>query len=500
MKQVFTIFCFVAAMLLFQKEAFAQPKHGFTYRMLWYNYVNPSPAWSDWSDVFDTDGRGFELAYNRKIQKNTYLVVPVKFGVGKYADENGVFGNNGVLMGNLDALIQYNLFKYGSVLNPTLHLGAGSTWDTDNKNVDFNLPAGIGFNLRLMDNVYLNAQSQYRFSLENRGGWHHGAGFVIYFGDDGPKDRDKDGVTDDMDKCPDVFGVASLAGCPDRDGDGITDADDKCPDVPGVAALAGCPDRDGDGIGDAEDACPDEKGIAAFKGCPDTDNDGIEDKNDKCPREAGPASNQGCPVRDRDGDGIADADDACPTEKGPAATKGCPDRDGDLVVDKDDACPDKKGDPAHKGCPDTDADGVYDNDDRCIDKPGPASNKGCPEIKKEDKAKVELAVKAVQFETGKATLLASSTKILDDVAAVLVKYPEYSLNIGGHTDDVGDDKMNQDLSERRAKTVYDYLVAKSVAAARMMHAGYGETKPVADNKTKAGRDTNRRVEFDLFIK
>jgi len=499
MKQILSSFCLVLALLCIQQEAFAQPTHGFTFRQIFYNYTVPSPAWSDWTDVWaQADGRGIEMSYSRRIQKNTYLVFPFKVGIANYAKGDEA-PTRDKLMGNLDVLLQNNLFKHGNVLNPTIHLGIGSTWNTDDNQFDFNIPAGLGLNLRLMENVYLNVQSQYRFSIEKRDGWHHGAGFVVYFGEE-KKDRDGDGITDELDKCPDVPGIASLMGCPDRDGDGITDLEDKCPDVAGVPALAGCPDRDGDGITDADDSCPDEKGVPAFNGCPDTDSDGIADQNDKCPKEAGPASNQGCPIRDRDGDGIADADDACPSEKGPVATKGCPDRDGDLVIDKEDACPDQKGSTAHKGCPDTDGDGVYDNEDRCITQAGPASNKGCPELKKEEKAMVELAVKAVQFETGKAVLLASSTKILDDVAGILVRNTAYSLNIGGHTDNVGDDKMNQVLSEKRAKAVFDYLVGKGVAAIRMTSAGYGETKPKGDNKTKAGRDLNRRVEFDLFIK
>jgi outer membrane protein OmpA-like peptidoglycan-associated protein len=280
----------------------------------------------------------------------------------------------------------------------------------------------------------------------------------------------------------------------------VADGDDKCPDVPGLVAMMGCPDGDADGITDADDACPTEKGLAAFRGCPDTDNDGIADASDNCPREAGPASNKGCPILDKDGDGILDKDDACPTVKGVASAKGCPDRDGDSVADSNDACPDKAGSAAHKGCPDTDGDGIYDNEDRCPDKPGVAALKGCPEIKKEDKAKLERAIKLVQFESGKATLLKQSYTVLDEVVSVMNQYPEYSLNINGHTDSQGDDKMNQDLSERRAKACYDYLVSKGIAAARMASAGFGETQPVADNKTKAGRDQNRRVVFELFVK
>ena len=500
MKQLFTILSLAVVLLLLQQETFAQPNHGLTIRSVWYNYDNPNPDWDNVGDIFDAnDTRGIELGYNRRLDKNTWLVVPFKIGLANSRRGNGTIRRSD-LLSNLDVLVQQGLFKYGSLINPTLHLGIGTTYNFDQKLGDFNIPAGIGLNLRLAENFYASAQTQYRFSMENRPGWHHSLGFTFNFGESAPPDRDKDGVTDAEDKCPDVFGLASLMGCPDRDNDGVADGDDKCPDVAGLAAMMGCPDADGDGITDLEDACPTEKGLAAFRGCPDTDNDGIADASDKCPREAGPASNNGCPILDKDGDGILDKDDACPTVKGVTSARGCPDRDGDSVADSDDACPDKAGSPMHKGCPDTDGDGVYDNDDRCPTVAGTVALKGCPEIKKEDKAKLERAIKLVQFESGKSTLLKKSYAVLDEVVSVMNQYPEYSLNINGHTDSQGDDKMNQDLSERRAKACYTYLEYKGVAAARMASAGFGETQPVADNKTKAGRDQNRRVVFELFVK
>jgi len=116
-----------------------------------------------------------------------------------------------------------------------------------------------------------------------------------------PKDTDKDGITDDVDKCPTVPGVAKYNGCPvpDTDGDGINDENDKCPTVPGVAKYNGCP-------------------------IPDTDKDGINDEEDKCPTVPGVARYQGCPVPDTDGDGVNDEEDKCPTEKGTVANNGCP--------------------------------------------------------------------------------------------------------------------------------------------------------------------------------
>ena len=112
-------------------------------------------------------------------------------------------------------------------------------------------------------------------------------------------------------------------------------------------------DRDKDGIPDKEDLCPDTPGLPEFQGCPDTDGDGIPDKDDQCPDVAGPKENNGCPWPDTDGDGVLDKDDACPDVAGPAENKGCPwpDTDGDGVLDKDDACPTVFGLAQYQGCP-----------------------------------------------------------------------------------------------------------------------------------------------------
>ena len=112
-------------------------------------------------------------------------------------------------------------------------------------------------------------------------------------------------------------------------------------------------DRDKDGIKDKDDACPDVFGLAQFQGCPDTDGDGIADKDDNCPEVAGPVENNGCPWPDTDGDGVLDKDDACPNVAGPVENKGCPwpDTDGDGVLDKDDKCPNEYGLAKYDGCP-----------------------------------------------------------------------------------------------------------------------------------------------------
>lgn len=315
-------------------------------------------------------------------------------------------------------------------------------------------------------------------------------------------DRDRDGVPDKLDKCQDIPGSGSTKGCPDIDHDGVADKEDDCPHKKGIRALAGCPikDADEDGVPDVDDACPTLAGLLQFQGCPDTDGDGIEDRADTCKNLPGVAQFFGCP--DTDGDGIEDKLDACPTEKGPAEYYyGCPvrDTDGDGIEDKLDACLLVKGKEAFKGCPDSDNDEVEDRLDPCPNTPGPKENRGCPVIEKKDREKLELAVKAVKFETNKAVLKPESSKILSDIADILVRYPYYNLQIDGHTDSQGKDESNLALSEKRAQACADFLTAKGIDKSRFQVKGYGETKPVADNKTANGRTLNRRVEFELVL-
>ena len=146
---------------------------------------------------------------------------------------------------------------------------------------------------------------------------------------------------------------------------------------------------------------------------------------------------------------------------------------------------------------DTDGDGVNDEEDKCINEKGPASNFGCPVISEEIIKRVNLAAKNVFFATASDKLLAKSFPKLNDVVTILNENPSYKVQIDGHTDAQGKDEYNQDLSDRRAASVKAYLAGKGIAETRLSSTGYGETKPVADNNTAAGRAKNRRVEMTL---
>lgn len=229
----------------------------------------------------------------------------------------------------------------------------------------------------------------------------------------------------------------------------------------------------------------------------DEDNDGVSDDKDRCPGTfpGAKVDQNGCEL-DFDGDGVVDRLDECPNTVSGARVdaRGCElDSDGDGVVDSKDQCP---GTPAgapvdENGCEfDTDNDGVVDSQDKCPDTAAgtPVDNTGC------DLAE-HYNLKGVQFEFDSAKLTANSVNALNDGLAILNRNSELQVEISGHTDSRGTEEYNQALSERRAKSVRDYLVAHGVAASRLTSRGYGESQPVADNATDQGRAQNRRVEL-----
>ena len=263
--------------------------------------------------------------------------------------------------------------------------------------------------------------------------------------------------------------------------------------APGAEVAEEPIDTDGDGIFDPEDACPDQPedkdGFEDEDGCPDPDNDqdGIGDADDKCPTDAedkdGFADEDGCPEEDNDQDGVKDADDKCPEEP--------EDKDG---FEDEDGCPD----------PDNDQDTVPDADDRCPDKAGAVDNGGCPDEK--PKTRVVVTTKNIEitekifFDFDKAVIRPESYGTLDEVAAVLVKYPQLKrIEIAGHSDQTGEKGYNKRLSQQRAEAVSDYLSKKGVAKSRMVAKGYGDTRPlVKEEKTAADSAKNRRVVFEIL--
>jgi len=111
-----------------------------------------------------------------------------------------------------------------------------------------------------------------------------------------------------------------------------------------------------------------------------------------------------------------------------------------------------------------------------------------------------LVLKNVQFRNNESVLLPISKPELDKLANFLIKNNTITIEVSGHTDNIGSETDNQRLSEARAKAVYDYLVAKKISASRIIFKGCGSNRPVADNSTVKGREKNRRVEFKILAK
>jgi outer membrane protein OmpA-like peptidoglycan-associated protein len=263
----------------------------------------------------------------------------------------------------------------------------------------------------------------------------------------------------------------------------------------GLKFRFGAKDRDKDGIVDKKDKCPDVAGLKVFEGCPDTDKDGIEDAKDLCPNEAGKPELQGCP--DKDNDGIADKDDRCPDVAGLASLKGCPDKDGDGVADIDDRCPEVKGLANLKGCPDKDGDGIADKDDKCPEVAGVSSNNGCPEVKEEIVAPVAKPAVIVYFDFNGTTVTKEEKAKLDNFSKTMAEQKEATFNIDGFADSKGNDDYNMKLSQKRADAVVKYLKKKGINVKALEVKAYGEANPVGDNETEEGRAKNRRVEVKM---
>ncbi len=284
----------------------------------------------------------------------------------------------------------------------------------------------------------------------------------------------------------------------DRDRDGIIDMDDKCPDNPGKAEFAGCPDpdTDKDGVCDKWIA---EKGLTSDFACK-----GI----DLCPTEPGDLAYSGCSNPDTDGDQICDpwvaevnlsekfakschGSDVCPDVRGSDENYGCPNPDSDY----DTVC-----DPwvIEKGMADRFVDKCQ-NLDKCPFDKGVVEENGCPPPRRfitvtEDAIELN---EQFQFKTGKATLLPGSNELLDEIAKVLQDNPTIEISIEGHTDNKGKKKSNLKLSKDRAASVLKALSQRGIDKKRMHSNGFGQEKPLTTNDTEEGRALNRRVEIHI---
>ncbi|QDP85718.1 OmpA family protein [Chryseobacterium sp. SNU WT5] len=253
-----------------------------------------------------------KLTVARNLSK--FLVLDWQTSVGNVDNKKLGMGKEFFLMTGLGLQLKANGFwNEESWFDPYVRVGANylrhdytgqaNAVKSDGTNIGadhFALATGLGSNFWITKNFGLGIQGDYVSTPTDKSTaanfWQASASLLFRFGN---TDKDKDGILDKDDRCPDTPGLAEFQGCPDTDGDGIPDIDDQCPDVAGPVENNGCP-------------------------WPDTDGDGVVDKDDACVDVAGPAENNGCPWPDTDGDGVLDKDDACPTVFGLAQYNGCP--------------------------------------------------------------------------------------------------------------------------------------------------------------------------------
>lgn len=324
---------------------------------------------------------------------------------------------------------------------------------------------GIRLGLGDLTSIRIDTYVDYIPSPDNGSSdnWHWGIqpglSFMLGNRSAGPRDRDADGVPDDVDECKKTPAGdrVDAKGCTvkDADSDGVFDDTDACPDTPAGDRVdaKGCSlpkDADGDGVLDPADSCADTP------------------KGDK-------VDEKGCTLpKDADGDGVTDDVDAC------ADTPA-----GEQV--------DAKG--CGPGQRDGDGDGVNDAADRCPSTPSgvEVDAEGCQVLFQPTKK--TLILEGVNFETGKSTLTPESETILNGVAESLVANDSIRVQVTGHTDNTGSLAVNRRLSRARADAVRTYLISRGVAEDRLTARGFGPDQPVASNKTADGRAQNRRVEL-----
>lgn len=276
-------------------------------------------------------------------------------------------------------------------------------------------------------------------------------GMLGFFYEPITEDRDHDGVPDDIDQCIDIPEDKNGV----EDGDGCPEEEEPKEEPPKVRTG----DSDGDGILDVQDKCPDKPedpdGWMDKDGCPEEDNDedGILDAQDACMNVAEDKDNwkdeDGCPEDDNDGDGIVDGKDSCPNE--PETLNGLDDEDG---------------------CPDKGSIIVQDNNVLILDK--------------------------IQFKTGSSEILSQSFPILDAVATVLKKSPQFTLlEVQGHADARGAPQMNLKLTQDRSAAVVKGLTDRGIEASRLRAMGFGPYCPIDPGTSAAAYEKNRRVEFKI---
>lgn len=450
---------------------------------------------------------GFELS--------KALEISINGGYGKYAgvayfdDANTTFGEYETKLVPLHLRFRISPFDL-SGWNPYLYLGAGAVSYTvstkpnvvsgasiENEGWAAFLPVGLGAEFALTENVILDfALGGTMTSTYDLDGYRSGKDEIwdSYFnaslglsfvGENCEVDKDNDGLGKCLEK---QIGTDPMN--PDTDGDGLTDGEEYLTYKTNPLNR----DTDGDGLSDYDE-------VKVYKTNPlvaDTDGDGLNDGDEVMKYKTDPLK------ADTDGDGLKDGEEVMKYKTDPLKA----DTDSDGLKDGDEVMK-YKTDPLKA---DTDGDGLSDGDEVMKYKTDPLKKdtdggsvedgvevkRGTDPLNAEDdvvKVGVPIILEGITFDVNKATIKPESEETLMKALKTLQTYPEIEVEIGGHTDSDGSAKSNLKLSQARADAVKAWLVEKGIDPKRITTKGYGEDKPIADNKTKEGKAKNRRIEF-----
>ena len=338
-------------------------------------------------------------------------------------------------------------------------------------------PAGLGLEVKLSSQFLLDLSVGTAMTMSDKinniivgdpkDGWfNYGLGLVVT-GKGGKTDSDRDGLYDEDEE--DIYGTDPEN--PDTDGDGLKDGEE----VKTYSTDPKNPDSDGDALTDGDEV----KRYMTKPNNPDTDGDGLRDGAEVTSFMTNPLN------ADTDGDGLGDGQEVNDFKTDPLKV----DTDGDSLTDGDEV-------NTHKTNPlkaDTDNGSVDDGTE--VRRGTNPLNPEDDVVKEEIKIGEVIILQGINFETNSARITADSEERLMKAYNTMINNPAIEVEISGHTDSRGSNSKNQTLSEQRASSVKEWLVAKGIDGNRITTVGFGEDNPIAPNDSEENMLKNRRIEF-----
>jgi outer membrane protein OmpA-like peptidoglycan-associated protein len=461
LKQFYTLLFAVFCSYIVTGQSEKLP-NSFTYKVLGVDTYSP---YLEELYRFDKQTFAFSAEYSRYIGNSMSLSFPFRLGTMEYPYAVNSFYRNFNFYAQ-DVALKYGFAQRGDKkVQPYISIGLGAlylanaekTWNSQypiNQKWEAQIPIELGINYQIMNGIFLQLSTAYRFSTGAEA-WHNGIGIQFQF------NTKKEGEITSFNESSSLRGIGESNHYTNINSDFLlTLLDDH------HLSMAETEDSDHDGVPNSIDLCPDAAGDGNFGGCPllDDDNDGLANHEDRCPDVAGDIAFAGCP--DSDGDRIADIFDLCPNEAGTRSCKGCPDMDNDNVPDALDKCP-------------TEA--------------GQVDNEGCPMAAANEELVFKGIIQPILFENEQHYLDRTAIENLDNIILLMNRYPNSVLSILGIAYDNDDAVFNEQLSDKRAKSCFQYLTKRGVSESRITYQGLGNSRSVNS------LNLQRSVEFHLFM-